>query len=72
MLGSVLLGLLVAPGRALDQGTALRRVLADPPMQVADFAAVAIGLVVVLWFCGMVSRARYARSSSPQSAACCC
>ena len=55
MLGSVVLGLLVAPGRALDQGRLSGEFWPITPVQVADFAAVAFGLVVVLWFCGKVS-----------------
>jgi hypothetical protein len=55
VLGSVLLGLLLAPSRALDQGRLSGEFWPITPVQVADFAAVAIGLVVVLWFCGEVS-----------------
>jgi hypothetical protein len=52
VLGSVVLGLLVAPGRALSGGR-LGGVLWDiPATQVAHYAAVALGLVVVLWLCG--------------------
>jgi hypothetical protein len=52
VLGSVLLGLLVSPGRALAEGRLSGEFWPITPVQVADFAAVAIGLVVVLWFCG--------------------
>jgi hypothetical protein len=52
VLASVLLGLIVTPGRALA-GNRLSGVLWPmPPTQVADFAAATIGLVVVLWLCG--------------------
>ncbi len=52
ILGSVLLGVLVAPGRALGSGR-LSGVLWDiPPTQVAHYAAVITGVVIVLWFCG--------------------
>ena len=55
VLGSVLLGLIVAPGRALA-GHRLSGILWPmPPTEVADFAATTIGLVVVLWFCGLAS-----------------
>jgi hypothetical protein len=54
VLGSVLLGLLVAPGRALAQGRLSGEFWPTPPTQVADFAAVTVGLVVVLWTCGVL------------------
>ncbi len=53
ILGSVVLGMLVAPGRAL--GGRLSGVLWDiPATQVAHYAAVTFGLVVVLWLGGQV------------------
>jgi hypothetical protein len=52
VLGSVLLGLFVSPSRALDQGRLSGEFWPITPVQVADFAAVALGLVIVLWFCG--------------------
>ena len=52
MLGSVLLGLLVAPHKARALGRLTGAVWPIQPTQVAHYAAVAIGLVVVLWFCG--------------------
>jgi O-antigen ligase len=52
VLGSVLLGLLVSPGRAMSQGRLSGEFWPITPVQVADFAAVTFGLVVVLWFCG--------------------
>jgi len=52
VLGSVLLGLVLAPGRALDQGRLSGELWPITPVQVSDFAAVALGLLVVLWFCG--------------------
>ena len=56
VLGSVLLGFVLAPGRALA-GNRLSGVLWPmPPTQVADFAAATIGLVVVLWLCGVASK----------------
>ncbi len=54
VLGSVLLGLLVAPGRALSGGRLAGVFWPMPPTQVADFAAVAVGLVIVLWLCGLL------------------
>ena len=53
-LGSVLLGLLVSPHRALGSGRLGGVVWPITPTQVAHYAAVAIGLVVVLWLCGQI------------------
>ena len=52
VLGSVLLGLMVSPHRALAGGRLSGEFWPITPVQVADFSAVALGLVVVLWFCG--------------------
>ena len=57
LLGSVVLGLLIAPGTARDGGGTGRlggALWPMPPTQVAHYAAVTIGLVVVLWFCGQL------------------
>ncbi|HEY3958082.1 MAG TPA: O-antigen ligase family protein [Streptosporangiaceae bacterium] len=50
---SVILGFLVSPGRALAGGRLSGAFWPTPPTQVADFAAVLIGLMVVLWLCGL-------------------
>ena len=56
-LGSVLLGLLIAPGHALAQGGRLSGVIWPMgPTQVAHYAAVAAGVTVVLWLTRMLSR----------------
>ena len=55
ILGSVLLGLLVAPGHALPDGRLSGALWAIPATQVAHYAAVTTGLVVVFWFCGHLS-----------------
>src|SRR5215471_588635 len=52
VLGSVLLGLLVAPGRAMTGGRLTGVLWFITPTQVAHYAAVTLGLVVVLWLCG--------------------
>ena len=55
VLGSVLLGLLIAPGRALGEGGRLSGVIW--PMaatQVAQYAAISAGLVIVLWLARLV------------------
>jgi hypothetical protein len=54
ILSSVLLGLLVAPGRAIAGGRLSGVIWAVPATQVAHYAAVTLGLVVVLWLCGRV------------------
>ena len=52
VLGSVILGLLVAPHRARNQGRLVGAIWPIQSTQVAHYAAVMTGLVVVLWFCG--------------------
>lgn len=52
VLGTVLLGLMVAPGRALAQGRLSGEFWPITPVQVADYAAIALGILIVLWFCG--------------------
>lgn len=54
ILGSVVLGLLVAPGRALDSGRLVGTLWDIPPTQVAHYAAVTFGVTVVLWLCGQL------------------
>ncbi len=54
VLGSVLLGLLVSPHRALAGGRLSGEFWPITPVQVADFTAVVLGLVAVLWFCGEI------------------
>jgi hypothetical protein len=54
VLGSVLLGLVVAPGHALGGGRLSGVLWAIPPTQVAHYAAVTLGLVTVLWLCGVM------------------
>lgn len=52
VLGSVLVGLIVAPSDALGQGRLAGALWPSPPTQVAEFAAVTIGLVIVAWMAG--------------------
>jgi hypothetical protein len=52
VLGSVLLGLLVMPGRALDEGRLGGALWGTPPTQVAHYAAIVFGMVLVLWLSG--------------------
>lgn len=55
VLGSVLLGILVAPGRAFTGGRLTGTLWIIPATQIAHYAAVVTGLVVVLWFCGHIN-----------------
>jgi hypothetical protein len=55
VLGTVVLGLLVAPGTAFGGGRLGGALWYVPPTQVAHYAAVTTGLVVVLWLCGYAS-----------------
>jgi hypothetical protein len=52
LLGSVLLGLFVSPGRARPGGRLTGVVWPIVATQVAHYAAIVAGLAVVLWFCG--------------------
>ena len=55
VLGQVVLGLLVSPSRALGGGRLGGDFWPTPPTQVAEFAAVTMGLVIVLWLSRQVS-----------------
>jgi hypothetical protein len=54
VLGSVILGLAVAPGLAMTGGRLTGVIWGIPATQVAHYAAVTLGLVLVLWLCGQV------------------
>jgi hypothetical protein len=49
VLGQVVLGLIISPSRALGGGRLGGDFWPTPPTQVAEFAAVTMGLVIVLW-----------------------
>ncbi|HLJ98883.1 MAG TPA: hypothetical protein VKU39_03130 [Streptosporangiaceae bacterium] len=53
-LGGVILGLILAPHRALAQGRLAGTIWPTPPTQVADFAAATLGLVIVFWLSGLM------------------
>jgi hypothetical protein len=55
VLGQVVLGLLISPSRALGGGRLGGDFWPTPPTQVAEFAAVTMGLVIVLWLSRSVS-----------------
>jgi len=58
VLAQVVLGLIVSPSRALGGGRLGGDFWPTPPTQVAEFSAITMGLVVVLWLCRqMPSRA---------------
>jgi hypothetical protein len=52
ILGSVVLGILVAPGRALGSGRLVGALWDIPATQVGHYAAVTFGLAVVMWMSG--------------------
>lgn len=54
VLGSVVVGLLVSPGHALAEHRLNGALWPIQPTQVAHYAAVMTGLMVVLWLCGNV------------------
>jgi hypothetical protein len=54
VLSTVLLGLFVAPSTAISQGRLAGTLWPTPPPQVAEFAAVTSGLVIVLWLGGVL------------------
>ena len=56
VLGSVALGLLVAPGLAMTDGRLTGVVWPIPPTQVGHYAAAAAGLSTVLWLSGILRR----------------
>lgn len=55
VLGSVLLGVVLTPGHAFQAGRLRGSLWVIPPTQTAHYAAVAVGLVVVLWLCGSMA-----------------
>ncbi len=57
VLGTVVLGLVVSPGHALNGGRLIGAIWPVPATQVAHYAAVTLGLAVVLWFCGIAPAA---------------
>lgn len=62
----VLLGIVIAPGRALPGGRLDGTIWPMPPTQVAHYAAVLAGIVIVLWLTGLVR----ARSAAVSTAVC--
>jgi hypothetical protein len=56
IVGSVVVGLLVAPGLALTENRLAGILWPVPPTQVGHYAAVAAGLTIVLWLSGLLRR----------------
>lgn len=56
ILGSVAVGLVVAPGVAMSEDRLNGIIWPIPPTQVGHYAAVAAGLTVVLWLSGLLRR----------------
>jgi hypothetical protein len=52
VLGSVLLGVLIAPNKAIGTGRLIGVLWAVPATQVAHYSAIIFGVTAVLWFCG--------------------
>jgi hypothetical protein len=52
VLAQVLLGLLIAPSAALAGGRLAGVLWPTPPPQIAEFSAVTMGLIIVMWLCG--------------------
>jgi hypothetical protein len=55
VLGQVVLGLLISPSRAMGGGRLGGAFWPTPPTQVAEFSAITMGLVIVLWLCRQLS-----------------
>jgi O-antigen/teichoic acid export membrane protein len=55
VLGQVLLGYIISPSRAMGGGRLGGDFWPTPPTQVAEFAAITVGLVIVLWLCRQMS-----------------
>jgi hypothetical protein len=56
VVGTVLAGLAVSPSRAMAQGRLSGEFWPITPVQVSDYTAVLLGLTVMMWFCGELSR----------------
>ena len=69
VLAQVLLGLIISPSRALGGGRLGGDFWPTPPTQVAEFAAVTMGLVIVLWLCRQMS-GRVTLLASPSRGSC--
>ena len=54
VLGSVLLGVLIAPTKAIGTGRLIGVLWAVPATQVAHYSAIIFGVTAVLWFCGQM------------------
>lgn len=54
LLCTVIIGLLMAPGRALTEGRLTGVLWPVPPTQVAHYAAVTTGVLLLMWFCGRI------------------
>jgi O-Antigen ligase len=54
LLVTVILGIFVSPGDALVQGRLTGALWPVPPTQVAHYAAVATGLILLMWLCGRI------------------
>jgi hypothetical protein len=51
---SVIVGMVVSPGLALGSGRLVGVIWPMPATQAAHYAAVVIGMAIILWFCGLM------------------
>src|SRR4029077_20856878 len=54
--GTVVLGLVISPGGAFQDGRLYNRIWPSPSTQVAHYAAVLTGMVIVAWLSGVIKR----------------
>jgi hypothetical protein len=54
LLTTVILGLFLSPGKARTEGRLTGVIWPVPPTQVAHYAAVTTGIVLLMWFCGRI------------------
>jgi hypothetical protein len=54
-LATVVIGLIISPGRAMTGGRLGGALWPIPSTQVAHYCAVTLGIVIITWFCGMRS-----------------
>lgn len=54
MLGTAVIGLIISPHKAREEGRLSGALWPIPPTQLAHYAAVVIGVTLILWFCGHI------------------
>ena len=56
VMASVIIGFAISPGRALGSGRLAGIIWPIPGTQLAHYSAVVIGITLMMWFCGQMSR----------------